>query len=153
MADFILKNPTDERLGFAVEENLFALFRAMSTLPDSHMEEMQHLSRHLAFPTNPMYKGVWNTHLASETADQVINETIDWFKSRGAPFFFWWTGPKTQPEDIGIHLTKHGLIDMESQGRDMASGIKSTAIGAPGMVANCMIWIRQSLQKCRKSLR
>jgi GNAT superfamily N-acetyltransferase len=136
MTDFILEDTTDEQLVLAVEENLFALFRAMSTLPGSQMEETKYLSRHLAFPTNPMYKGVWNTHLPPETADQAIHETIDWFKSRGAPFFFWWTGPKTQPEDMGIHLTKHGLIDMEGQGQSMTPGIKSTAMGAPGMVAD-----------------
>jgi GNAT superfamily N-acetyltransferase len=136
MTDFIFENATDEQLGLAVEENLFALFRAMSTLPGSQMEETDHLSRHLAFPTNPMYKGVWNTRLTAETADPAINEAIDWFKSRSAPFFFWWTGPKTKPEDMGIHLTRHGLIDMEGQGQSMAPGIKSTAMGAPGMVAD-----------------
>lgn len=135
-ADSILKNATDEDLGRAVQENLFALFRAMTALPDSQLEETGKLSRHLAFPTNPMYKGVWGTHLALDELEVAIEETIGWFKSRGAPFFFWWTGPGTAPERIGEHLVRHGLIDMEAQSQQMAPGIKATAAGAPGMVAD-----------------
>jgi GNAT superfamily N-acetyltransferase len=136
MNDFVLKNASEEQLNLAVEENLFALFRAMATLPGSQIEEGEYLSRHLAPPTNPMYKGVWNTHLSTENADEKILETVAWFKSQEAPFFFWWTGPQTQPDDIGFKLTKHGLVDMEGQGQAITPGIKSTAIGAPGMVAD-----------------
>ena len=136
MADSILKNATEKQLELAVEENLFALFRAMSTVPGSSIEETKNLSRHLAFPTNPMYKGVWHTNLTPEKVDQTIDETIDWFKSRNAPFFFWWTGPTTQPDDIGTYLLKYGFIDMEGQGQATTPGIKSTALGAPGMVAD-----------------
>ena len=58
--DTVLENATDKQLGLA-EENLFALFRAMTALPDSQLEEGSKYSRHLCFPTNPMYKGVWET--------------------------------------------------------------------------------------------
>jgi len=136
MTNFILENATEEQLGLAVQENLFALFRAMTTLPNSQLEETESLSRHLAFPTNPMYKGVWNTHLTPENAEQAIHETIDWFNLRGAPFFFWWTGPGTYPEEIGKLLTDRGLIDMEGQSHAMAADSTSTLSGAPGMIAD-----------------
>lgn len=134
--DSILKNATDEQLGLAVQANLFALFRAMTALPNSQLEETAKLSRHLASPTNPMYKGIWGTNLAPAEVETAIHETIDWFKSRGAPFFFWWTGSGTAPDNIGEHLTAHGLIDMEGQSKEMASNIISTAVGAPGMIAD-----------------
>ena len=134
--DSILKDATDEQLGLAVQTNLFALFRAMTALPNSELEETAQLSRHLVSPTNPMYKGVWGTNLAPDEVESAIHETIDWFKLRGAPFFFWWTGPGTEPDDIGKQLTAHGLIDMEGQSQHMASDIKSTASGAPGMIAD-----------------
>lgn len=127
---------TDEELGLAVETNLFELFRSMTTLPNSHIEETPKLSRHLAPPTNPMYKGAWGTNLRADEIEPAIQETIDWFQSRGAPFFFWWTGPTTQPVDIGKYLTAHGFVDMEGQGREMAHNIISTASGAPGMIAD-----------------
>ena len=78
MADSILEHATDEQLELAVEENLYTLFRAMSALPGSSIEETKNLSRHLTFPTNPMYKGVWHTNIMPENIDQTIYETIDW---------------------------------------------------------------------------
>jgi len=134
--DSILKNAADKQLGLAVQDNLFALFRAMATLPNSQIEETEKFSRHLASPTNPFYKGVWGTNLMPDEVEPAIHETIDWFKSRAAPFFFWWTGPNTTPEDIGKHLISHGLIDMEEQTKEMANYIISTAAGAPGMIAD-----------------
>ena len=119
----ILKTATDEQLGLAVQDNLFALFRDMTSLPGSQIEETEKLSRHLASPTNPMYKGAWGTNLAPNEVGSAIHETIDWFNSRGAPFFFWWTGPGTAPEDIGEELVKHGMLDMDGQSQEMAPGI------------------------------
>lgn len=134
--DSLLKDATKEALGLAVQSNLFALFRAMCTLPNGQIEETTQLSRHLAPPTNPMYKGVWGTNLAPDEIEPAILDTIDWFKSRGAPFFFWWTGPNTKPADIGKYLIAHGLVDMEGQTQEMANYIISTAVGAPGMIAD-----------------
>ena len=63
--DSILTNPTPAQLEAAVEENLFDLFRAMTTtLPGSELIESDKLSYHLSFPTNPMFKGVWRTRLS-----------------------------------------------------------------------------------------
>ena len=132
----ILRDASDEQLALAVETNLFALFRAMSTLPNSEIEETTKLSRHLAFPTHPFYQGAWGTNLAPDEIEAAIHETIDWFKSRSAPFFFWWTGPTTKPDDIGKYLTALGLKDLDGEGKESANYIVSTAMGAPGMVAN-----------------
>jgi ribosomal protein S18 acetylase RimI-like enzyme len=132
----ILANASQAELAAAVEENLFDLFRAMTALPGSEIEETEKLSRHLAFPTNPMFKGVWRTRLAANEVDDAIDETLAWFKRRQAPFLFWWTGPGTTPEDLGERLMARGLLSMEEQMETLAKGIKQTALGAPGMVAD-----------------
>jgi ribosomal protein S18 acetylase RimI-like enzyme len=133
----ILTHPSEAELAAAVEENLFDLFRAMAaTLPGSEIDEGDKLSRHLAFPTNPMFKGVWRTRLSANEADEAIDETLAWFKSRNAPFLFWWTGPGTTPDDLGERLMARGLLSMEGQMETLAKGIKQTALGAPGMVAD-----------------
>lgn len=132
-----LLNPSDADLANAVEDNLFALFRAMSsTLQGGVLEESVALSRHFSFPTNPMFKGVWQTRLSEAQADEAISETIAWFKARGAPFFFWWTGHRTTPDDLGHRLAAHGLLSLEAQMQTFAPGIKSTSLGAPGMAAD-----------------
>lgn len=134
--DTILKNATDEQLGMAVFENLYDLFRAMAnTLPDSDFVETEEFSRHLTFPTNPMFKGVWNTRLTEHDADSVIDGAIAWFKEREAPYFFWWTGGNTTPPDLEARLAKRGLISMAEQTQELAQGILSTEQGSPCMVA------------------
>jgi GNAT superfamily N-acetyltransferase len=120
----------------AVNENLFDLFRAMANVLGGERQETDRLCRHLTFPTNPMFKGVWRTRLSADEADEAIDETIEWFKNRNAPYFFWWTGFGTQPADLGQRLTARGLISMEEQQQQLASGIISTASGSPCMVAD-----------------
>jgi ribosomal protein S18 acetylase RimI-like enzyme len=133
----ILTNPSPAQLEAAVEENLFDLFRAMATaLPGGELVESEKLSYHLTFPTNPMFKGVWRTRLSADETEEAIDQTLAWFKARNAPFLFWWTGPGTTPADLGARLMRRGLLSMEGQMETLAPGIRQTAAGAPGMVAD-----------------
>ena len=134
---FILKNADDRQLGLAVFENLYDLFRSMAgALPESEIVEGEAISKHLTSPSNPMFKGVWKTHLSPDEADQVIDQTIAWFKERNAPYFFWWTGGETTPTDLEDRLVKRGMISMEEQTKELAKGILSTERGAPCMIAD-----------------
>lgn len=136
LTDNILKNATDEQLALAVFENLHDLFRAMAkNLPEGQLIESEKLSRHLTFPTNPMFKGVWKTQLSANDADATIDEIIAWFKEKSAPYFFWWTGGNTSPTDLEERLAKRGMISMAEQTQELAKGILSTEQGSPCMVA------------------
>jgi hypothetical protein len=66
---------------------VFALFRAMTQTLNGKMEETSQLSRFHVSPSSPIFKGAFQTQLASEQADAAIVETIEWFKRRIAPFF------------------------------------------------------------------
>ena len=135
--DSILKDATDRELGLAVFENLYALFRAMANhLPEGKLIERETLSRHLTFPTNPMFKGVWKTQLSAAEAEAAIDDTIAWFKEQNAPYFFWWTGGDSSPGDLEGRLAKRGLISMAEQTQELAKGILSTEQGSPCMVAD-----------------
>ena len=59
----ILTNATDAQLAAAVEDNLYAFFRAMLPLPGSDLVETDRLSYHLTFPDGPMFKGIWRARL------------------------------------------------------------------------------------------
>ncbi len=120
-------------LDMAVAENLYALFRTMAGLKDGELEERPGFSRHHAFPTNPMYKGVWKCRLEKDAIATAADETIAWFKERKAPFFFWWTDPATPLDGLSAALEARGLIDMEGQTRALAAGIIQKAEGAPCM--------------------
>jgi ribosomal protein S18 acetylase RimI-like enzyme len=132
----IIKKATDEQLGNAVFENLYDLFRAMAkTLPEGEIVEGDKLSYHFTFPTNPMFKGVWRTRLSADETDDVIDQTIAWFRDRKAPYFFWWTGGKSTPANLEEKLARRGFISMEEQTKELAKGIISTERGSPCMVA------------------
>jgi GNAT superfamily N-acetyltransferase len=132
----ILTEPTDADLVRAVEDNLQALFRAVSKLPGGELVETPGLSWHHAFPANPMFKGVWGTRLDSDDVDAAIDERIAWFRERDAPFGFWWTGPSTEPADLGERLAARGMIGMEEQARELVPGLKVSAGGSPAMAAD-----------------
>lgn len=135
--DTPLINATEQDLIIAAERNLSELFRAMAAvLPGSEMIESARFSRHLTFPTNPMFKGIWGTRLEPGEVDGAIDEGLEWFRVRGAPYLFWWTGPETQPADLGARLMARGLYSMEEQQKELATGILQTAAGAPIMVAD-----------------
>lgn len=114
--------------------NLEALFRAMCQLEGAVLEEGGPVSRHLAWPTNPMFKGAWASRLGEASEDTIIAETIDWFRSRGAPYFFWWTDDDARPTDLGQHLEAHDLLSTEGAQSALAKGIVMNAAGAPVMV-------------------
>ena len=95
--DTILKNATPEQLARAVEENVFAMFRSMVEVLNGDIEETSQLGRYHASPSSPIFKGAYRANLPAEEADSTIQETIEWFKARHAPFFFWWTGGDTRP--------------------------------------------------------
>lgn len=110
---FVQYDLAENEFAAAVQENLFALFRVMAeALPGSEIVETDKISYHLTTPTNPMFKGVWRSHLSGDEADTIIAETIAWFKARQAPFFFWWTGPDSAPDNLADRLLAHGLIDL-----------------------------------------
>jgi GNAT superfamily N-acetyltransferase len=116
-----LLEATDDELDYAFAANLFDLFRAMGHLPGATVEESQQLSRHLAAPFNPMFKGVWQSRLAEHEADDAIAETIAWFRARQAPFAFWWVDPRATPADLGARLQAHGFLPWEENAPGMAA--------------------------------
>ena len=128
---------TPEQAAAAVEGNLFELFRTMArTQPKGQLFEGTHVSLHAAAPTNPMFWGAWRTRATADQLERLIDDTIAWFDERGAPFFFWWTGPTTRAPGLDDRLRERGLISMAEQTEALAVGIKAEERGSPGMIAD-----------------
>ncbi len=118
----ILNAATDAQLAAAVEDNLYAFFRAMLPLPGSELVETDRLSYHLAFPDGPMFKGVWRARLAPDEADAAITQALDWFQQRRAALTAWWISGTTEPDDLADRL--------------LARGFSKHYAGEPGMAAD-----------------
>jgi ribosomal protein S18 acetylase RimI-like enzyme len=112
---------TVAELAAAVEGNLHALFRSMAAvLPGAELEDGPHFSRHHAFPSNPMFKGVWATRLPVDEVEAAIDETVAWYRARGAPFMFWWHTSFSQPADLGQRLRARGFQEFSAADPGMA---------------------------------
>lgn len=133
----ILTNASPEQLNATVDGNLFDLFRATARLPGAELLETLTLSRHHSAPFNPMFKGVWHTRLAPAEVDAAITDSVAYFQSKDAPFFFWWTGPDTQPADTGVRLAGHGFTVHE--------------LNAPGMTAELSALDYDALKRVPKN--
>jgi GNAT superfamily N-acetyltransferase len=125
-----LIEPTPVELAAAVERNLFALFRAMATLPGGEVEETPHLSRHHAAPFNPMFKGVWAWQLAPDQVETAIDESLAWFQARQAPFVFWWTSERSAPADLNERLVGRGFSPWDVNAPGMAARLDALDYGA-----------------------
>ena len=56
----------------------------------------------------PFFNNVFNARLPEENVESAVEETVDRFRNRNVPFF-WWTGPATRPVDLGRHLETAGF--------------------------------------------
>jgi ribosomal protein S18 acetylase RimI-like enzyme len=94
----------------------------MEFLPGYERVETGKVCYHHAFPTNPMFRGVWQARLAFEQVEDTIDEVLEWFDRRGTTDFFWWTDSQTKPKGLIAQLLERGF--------------DGNLIGDPGMVAD-----------------
>jgi len=120
-----LESVSDAELGAAVENNLFDLFRSVARLQGGELEETSRISRHYVFPTSPIFKGVWQTHLEYEEVDGAIKDALEFFRERQAPFCFWWTGPSTRAPGLDERLLAHGFQVWETDAPCMGAELST----------------------------
>jgi ribosomal protein S18 acetylase RimI-like enzyme len=118
----ILIDPDESELIAAVQENIYAWFRSLQSVPGCELLETDTLSLHHVPLANPIFRGAWRTRLAAEEAETRIDEVVAWFKQQQAADFFWWTDAQTQPTDMVERLLHRGFDGNRE--------------GDPGMVAN-----------------
>lgn len=99
----------DDALGRAVEENVYALLEATATLPGGELVRGDGCTMHHAFPTSPMFKGVWDVRRDGADRVEVLRAALEWQAAREAPFAFVWAGSGTMPEDLPAAAAAVGL--------------------------------------------
>jgi len=70
----------------------------------------------------PLFNSVLRTSLSTETTDDAIDAAIARCQSKNVPMV-WWTGPSTQPSDLGARLGARGFQATEVPG--MATELNS----------------------------
>jgi GNAT superfamily N-acetyltransferase len=105
----VLHDLSTPNLVTALETNMFAFLMNFGRAPHRELYEGSDLIRFTTGISFPFFNGVFRAQLNFESIDTIITETVNYYTARQIPMF-WWTGPATQPPDLGIHLEAHGLI-------------------------------------------
>jgi GNAT superfamily N-acetyltransferase len=93
----------------AIEENLLALLAEWGRAQQGEVHDTPRYMRYLTGLPYPLYNGVARARFPAEWAAEAIAEALAPFHARHLPLM-WWTGPATQPDDLGDRLEAYGLV-------------------------------------------
>jgi GNAT superfamily N-acetyltransferase len=105
----VLQDLSTPNLVTALETNMFALFRDYGRAPHRELYCGSELIRFTTGVPFPFFNGVLGAQIQPDRIDATIAETLNYYTAQQVPMF-WWTGPATQPPDLGTYLEAHGLI-------------------------------------------
>jgi GNAT superfamily N-acetyltransferase len=131
----ILRELSSQALAEASEANQVAFFRHFGLLSSIDIHDGPEMLWFITGISHSLMNGIAGARLAPGEMDTTIAETVSRFKSTGLPFI-WWTGPFSQPEDLGTHLEAHGLArtgDMPGMAVDL-DAIDESVLWPPDLV-------------------
>lgn len=105
----ILNDLSASSLISAIEGNLFALMPAFSKWPRAEVHDDTEIASSITDIPFPVFNSIMRARLTPDRIDAVIESITVQAKSRNVPLL-WWTGPTTQPADLGRYLERHGFF-------------------------------------------
>ena len=118
----ILQDLSTPNLVAAIEDNLFYTLPAFDRWPQAEVHDEAEIKWSITDIPFPMFNSIMRAQLAPEKIDATIQSIVSQAKLRKVPLL-WWTGPMTQPADIGNHLVEQGFVD-EGQMPGMAVNLE-----------------------------
>src|SRR6478736_6734401 len=108
----------------AVEANLFAFFQHVRQWPRVEWHDGPEFCWTISDLPFPLFNSVLGARIAGDRLDAAIDERIDACRRRGVPML-WWTGPSSEPRELGQHLIERGFF------REPAYGMALDLADAP----------------------
>ena len=118
----ILLDTSPSALITAIEDNTFDFVHSMSKWPQAEVYDGDDIKWSITRIPYPVFNSVFRARLAAHQVDATIQTVIERARARNVPVL-WWTGPQTQPSDLGMHLVTKGFAHSDDE---------------PGMAANLM---------------
>ena len=105
----ILQDLSTTSLISAIEENLFALIPAFRKWPRAEVHDDAEIKWSMTDIPFPLFNSILRAQLAPGRIETTVQSILAQAESRNVPLL-WWTGPATQPADLGRHLERHGFV-------------------------------------------
>jgi GNAT superfamily N-acetyltransferase len=105
----ILQDLSPSSLISAIEGNMFAIITAFRKWPRAEIHNDAEVMWSMTDIPFPLFNSIMHAQLQPERLDAVIKPIIAQAESRNVPLL-WWTGPTTQPVDLGINLERYGFV-------------------------------------------
>jgi GNAT superfamily N-acetyltransferase len=105
----IIEGVSSPALVAALETNMCAFYKAWGRPPQAELWEDDRLIQVVTDMPFALLNGIFRARLVPEHVDATIQTTIARLALRQVPGL-WWTGPATQPPDLGRHLEGHGFV-------------------------------------------
>jgi GNAT superfamily N-acetyltransferase len=105
----VVEGLSPARLLPALESNMIEFYAAWGRAPQGELWEDPELVQVYTGLPIALCNGIFGARLVPGMVDTTTEATIDYLASRRVPAL-WWTGPGTQPPDLGRHLQDHGFV-------------------------------------------
>lgn len=108
MVEKILTDTSKPALTAAIEANLFAMFTSLRNWPEAEIHDTPELLWLITEIPFPLFNSVFRARLQSDKIDDAIDSILAEYAAKNVPMM-WWTGPSTQPSDLGSILSERGF--------------------------------------------
>src|SRR3989475_2304836 len=105
----VLKDMSSEALTEAIEWNLFGLYATFDRIPGARVDHDPKVMRVRTGLPHELLNGIFRAQFRTDDIEASIRETLGDFRSRSLPMI-WWTGPSSNPPELGKYLENMGLI-------------------------------------------
>lgn len=105
----ILTDLSTPKIVAAIEENLFQFFDLFKNHPQTEQHNDQSMLCCITGIPFPLFNAVLHARLSGKDVDDAIETVITRCSKKNVPLL-WWTGPATQPPDLGAYLQNYGFI-------------------------------------------